>query len=195
MKFLYLLLLLPTIAFAGGPNTDPCDHPVFVPAGCSQPGEQGPPGPQGEQGPPGPQGEQGPPGVDGVDGRDGVVPTEWINEVHYFNDKFRRYLAASEALQIHLPQDQESRLTLGFGSAGNKLGFGLGYAFVNEDGVALTAGFGTSGREYIGKASIGFEFGGERGRTRLTATKYKALLECSYVGGVLEADMKCVKDE
>lgn len=30
---------------------------------------------------------------------------------------------------------------------------------------------------------------------RMTASKYKAQLECAYVGGNLTADLKCVKDE
>jgi hypothetical protein len=72
---------------------------------------------------------------------------------------------------------------------------GIGYAYMLEDdnAAAVTVGLGTSGGDWVGKASFGFEFGGQKNRP-LTATKYKALLECSYVGGVLEGDAKCVKE-
>jgi 2',3'-cyclic-nucleotide 2'-phosphodiesterase (5'-nucleotidase family) len=91
-----------------------------------------------------------------------VVSTEWINEVRYFNEKYSRYLAADQALQVYLPQDQQSRITFGMGRAGSNTGIGMGYAYVNEDGVALTAGIGTSGGETVGRISVGFEFGGDR---------------------------------
>lgn len=205
MKYLIigaLFLLFTPAVFAGG--TDDCSHPNFQEVGCTYPGDQGPPGPagpagpQGEQGPPGPQGEQGPqgiPGPQGPMGPPGPVSTEWIHELRTFDAKYSKYLAASNALQIYLPQDQESRVTFGMGHARSKTGLGVGYAYVNEDGTAFTFGLGISGGETVTKASVGFEFGGERNRPRLTASKYKAQLECSFVGGVLTGDAKCVKDE
>jgi hypothetical protein len=73
---------------------------------------------------------------------------------------------------------------------------GVGYAYMLKDdnAAAVTVGLGTAGGDWVGKASFGFEFGGSKNRP-LTATKYKAFLECSYVGGKLEGDARCVKDD
>jgi len=201
MKLLYLLLLLPGLAFATGGSKD-CDHPRFVEIGCGEvgpqgeQGEQGDRGPRGEQGetgpmgPQGPQGEQGPPGergLAGLNGIDGKVPTEWIKEFHYFEERYSKYIAATEALQIHLPQDQPSRITFGISSVSGMTGIGIGYAFKNEDGQAFTFGLGTANGENVGKASFGFEFGGK-------SSNYVPFNECTYVGGELVLSSRCVKE-
>ena len=206
MKQLLLLafLMLPITAFA----TDDCSHPVFVQVGCGEPGPAGPPGPSGPpgepgepgpQGPPGPEGPPGPAGPPGPQGEPGVVDYErvnrLVNETYYHRlGDFGKTIAASEAIQIHLPQVQDHRVTFGVSSFDGHSGMGIGYAFMNEDAVAFTVGLGTAGGDTVGKASVGFEFGGSKNRP-LTANKYKAYLECSFVGGVLEGDAKCVKDE
>lgn len=200
-----------------------CDHPVFQEVGCSYeriiPGPQGeqgptgpqgpqgpmgpagPMGPQGEQGPMGPQGEQGPAGPMGPMGPPGVVDYEevnkFINNTYYsrFGD-WGKHVAATEAIQIHLPQIQDHRLTLGMSSFDGHAGLGIGYAYMmeSENAAAITVGLGTAGGDWVGKASVGFEFGGAKNRP-LTATRYKAFLECSFVGGKLEGNAECVKDE
>jgi hypothetical protein len=64
-----------------------------------------------------------------------------------------------------LPQGKGSRLTAGVGQSHGETGYGLGYAYKwddREDNLAFTFGVGTSGGEEAYKASIGFEFGGDR---------------------------------
>lgn len=171
-------------------NNGPCSHPVFVTHDCLQeqmpddgqdgangqdgaPGPQGeagpmgPQGPQGEAGPMGPQGPQGPigpqgkPGPRGPQGEPGEVPTDWITEVRTFNSTYAKYLAASNAIQIHLPQDATSRLTLGTAYHDGYTGWGIGYGYRCHDcerDLALTFGIGKSGDEVSAKASIGWEF-------------------------------------
>ena len=73
-------------------------------------------------------------------------------------------------------------------------GIGVGYAWMDEDGVALKAGIGASGDETVAKLGVSFEFG-QKKSAELSATEYKAQLECAYVGGELTADLICVKDE
>lgn len=160
------------------------------------PGPQGPQGPQGEQGPAGPAGPIGPAGPQGEPGIvDYTRVNRLINETNWqrFN-RMSKYVAATEAIQIHLPQQQDHRVTFGLSSFDSTLGAGIGYAYMSEDAVAFTFGLGTAGGYAVGKASIGFEFGGSKNRP-LTATKYKAFLECSFVGGKLEGDARCVRDE
>jgi hypothetical protein len=129
-------------------------------------------------------------GRDGRDGRDGVVPTAWINEVRYNHQRLARYTAASQAVQIYLPQDQYSRVTIGVSKVSSYLGLGIGYAYKNDDGVAFTLGLGNSGSESMGKASVGFEFGGSK--DTFSAADYKAELQCAYVGGELTLTNECV---
>ena len=210
----YIMLAYATQAKA---DNEPCSHPVFQEVGCTyESGEQGPPGPTGPQGdpgpagPPGPQGEPGPQGVPGPQGPQGPMgpagpPGEvnlsevntLINNTYYsrFGD-FGKDVAAMNAIQIHLPQVQDHRVTFGVSSFDGHGGMGIGYAYMMEsdNAAAVTVGLGTAGGDWVGKASVGFEFGGSKNRP-LTASKYKAILECSFVGGVLEGDAKCVRDE
>jgi hypothetical protein len=137
-------------------------------------------------GPPGPAGEV-----------DYTKVNRLIRETYYSRfGKFGKTVAATEAIQIHLPQQQDHRVTFGVSSFDGHAGVGVGYAHMleSDNATAVTIGLGTAGGDWVGKASFGFEFGGSKNRP-LTATKYKALLECSFVGGVLEGDAKCVKDE
>jgi hypothetical protein len=198
---LIALLLVGSNAYAHGNDND-CDHPQFQEVGCTYPGDQGPPGQDGqdgkdgkdgqdgedgEQGPPGPQGPQ---GERGPQGEPGVVDETWIRETLSWQSKWHRYSAASEAIQIHLPQDQYSRVTFGMSRLYGVSGYGLGYAFKNDDGVAVTLGIGTSGSETVGKASIGFEFG-----SRGNKPSHTHKTSCSYIGGKLsmdqDADQQC----
>jgi hypothetical protein len=176
------LVFLFGTAFAG--NED-CDHPRFQEVGCSYSGEQGPPGADGRDGADGQDGADGRDGADGQDGADGidgqdgtngldgqdgidglngkdgrdgidgVVSETWITETRHTFDRYAHYSAAYSAIQIYLPQDKGSRITA------------LGYAYKwddREDSLAFTFGVGTSGGEEAYKASLGFEFGGDRRR-------------------------------
>lgn len=169
LTLLALMISAPAIATDNDDDSDdPCRHPVFVTHEClasqggqdgedGEDGADGEQGPRGEQGPAGPQGPQGEPGRDGIDGKDGVVPTDWYNEL----SRTRSYLAATEAIQIHLPDDATSRVTFGVSHVYNETGFGVGYGYRCHDcerDVALTIGIGTAGGETAGKASIGWEF-------------------------------------
>ena len=188
-----LLALLPTLAFAWG--DDDCSHPRFVEHGCGEMGEQGERGrrgPQGDTGAQGEQGERGEQGIQGetgaqgeqgIQGEPGVVSTKWIDETRTWQNNWYNYSAASEAIQIHLPQEQKSRVTFGMSRAHGTSGYGLGYAYMNKDGVAFTVGLGRSGSESVGKASVGFEFGS----SNKSPVRYIAP-ECSYVGGKLNQE-------
>lgn len=216
MKLLYVLLLLPALAFGGG-NT--CER---NPHYCGEQGEQGDrgrtgsqgeqgergargrTGPQGEQGETGAQGERGETGAQGergltgaqgeqgergLTGAAGVVSTKWIDETRTWQNNWYNYSAANEAIQIHLPQEQKSRVTFGMSRVHGTSGYGLGYAYMNEEGVAFTVGLGKSGGESVGKASVGFEFGG----TDDTSYSSKYAPVCSYVTGELRQEGSCIK--
>jgi hypothetical protein len=172
-KFLLLLFLLPLVAFA-----DRDDECRGNPHHCDgEPGPPGPAGPPGPQGPPGEDGQDGVDGKDGVDGQDGEqgppgeVPMEWItNTNNTFNihnkwiQSYRDSVAAEAAMQVHLPQDQNSRFTLGLSRVNSTSGYAVGYAYMldNERNTALTFAVGVAGDETAAKASFGFEFGGQR---------------------------------
>jgi len=141
---------------------------------CNEPGPPGPPGPQGPpgedgaDGQDGKDGEQGPPGPQGPPGE---VPIEWItNTNNTFNihnkwiQSYRDAAAAEAAMQVHLPQDQTSRITFSGSRINNRSGYGVGYAYMldNERNTALTVAVGFAGDETAVKASVGFEFGGKR---------------------------------
>ena len=145
-----------------------CDHPRFQEVGCTYPGEQGPPGDRGPRGHQGEQGEQGIQGIQGERGRDGEIPNQWITNVNKWYDSAREVAAAQQAIQIHLPQDQRSRITMGLSSVGSTAGVGIGYAYMlrnDEHNGALTIGIGRAGDETAIQGSFGFEFGGDRKMT------------------------------
>lgn len=139
------------------------------------PGEQGPPGEKGDTGPQGPQGEVGPQGEQGEQGPPGEVPEEWltttnttINNNHKLVtnwwDEIRDAAAANAAMQVHLPQDQTSRLTFGVSQVHSTTGIAVGYAYMldNDNNTAFTLAIGTAGDETAVRATAGFEFGGSR---------------------------------
>lgn len=164
MKKLFLIaLLLPFTALADAP----CEHPVFV-TQCQfdglidelagQDGEDGQDGQDGADGADGIDGINGIDGRDGIDGADGVVSTAWINETRSWNTKFNSFLAASDAIQIYLPDDKSSRVTFGASRVHGQTGVGIGYAYKAENTFALTLGLGASHGEKTGKVSVGWEF-------------------------------------
>ena len=71
-----------------------------------------------------------------------------------------RYSLANDAIQMYLPQDKPSRLTIGATAYGGQLGVGLGYAYMvdDESRTAFTFGVGVSHDETAVKGSVGFEF-------------------------------------
>jgi len=71
-------------------------------------------------------------------------------------------MAAVSALDIDLPQDRGHRITATGSRVHGTSGVGLGYAYMNEDGVALKAGFARAGGESVVKVGVSFEFGNER---------------------------------
>lgn len=166
MKTLALaLLLLSTSAFA----TDDCDHPRFLEHGCGYEGEDGADGQDGQDGRDGVDGIDGRDGIDGIngiDGRDGVVSETWITETRNHFETVEHYVAAMNSIQINLPQDSSSRLTLAGSTFRGATGIGLGFAYKmdREDNLAFTVGIGTSGGEQVGTASVGLEFGKKRMR-------------------------------
>lgn len=164
-----------------------------------EPGPMGPQGPQGERGPMGPMGPQGPqgePGKDGKDGKDGEVPTEWINNTtNNFNNVYNRfgvyekYMAASLALDIDLPRDGGHRITATGSNFSGTTGLGIGYAWMDEDGIALKAGVGMSGDEHVYKLGVSWEFG-KRNKidmSRLEPHEHNAT--CVYIDGKLDLEI------
>lgn len=192
---LALLLLISTAAFATGDDDHGCPPGHEHLGSCDNtgpPGPEGPPGPQGEQGPPGADGADGRDGIDGQDGqdgrdgidgidgingiagKDGVVDYTRVNKtIHQNFSRWRHYLAASTAIQIHLPQDSSQRFTLSGSSVDGTSGVGAGYAykFDREDNLSISAGIGSSGGETLGVLSVGFEFGGNRTSDRYDSTE------------------------
>jgi hypothetical protein len=83
---------------------------------------------------------------------------------HKWIQKYRDIAAAEAAMQVHLPQNQTSRLTFGMSRLSSTSGYALGYAYMidNERNTAVTFAVGTAGDETAVKASLGFEFGGTR---------------------------------
>lgn len=163
-----MLIILLAFGCEYAAATPGCDHPNFQGQDCDDDGGNtgppGPPGPPGPVGPPGPQGEQGPPGPQGERGPAGEVPIEWINNVHRLLDQQHQWMAASSALNVHLPQDQTTRLTVNMNRFGSRTGVGLGVAYMLDDDTqtAFTFSVAKSGSESAVAGSLSFEFGGER---------------------------------
>jgi stringent starvation protein B len=65
-------------------------------------------------------------------------------------------------------------------------GLGVGYAYKTDrdDNLAFTIGVGTSGNEQVGKASVGFEFGGSKKRIEIPV--YAAVVVASEPEPVYE---------
>lgn len=166
-----LLALFALPAYATGNGE--CDHPVFQEVGCDYgesgpPGPAGPPGPQGEpgeQGPPGPQGEPGPagpPGPQGPQGEQGPpgeVPTEWIEDTRWRFGRFASDLAVVNVLDADLARVSGSRVTVTGASIHGVDALGLGYSYMNEDGVAVKIAAGIAeGHARALKIGFSFEF-------------------------------------
>lgn len=159
--------LMGTCASADEGNGPPCDHPNFYVKGCDYPelnGEDGEDGQDGEQGPPG---ERGPRGPAGPQGPAGEVPTEWKELLDRRDVQYRNYLAASSVLDIDLPREYGGqRVTLTAASVFGTFGYGIGYSYMDNKGVALRLGFATSANERDGskdheviwKGGISWEF-------------------------------------
>jgi len=214
-NFLLLMIFLSLSALAD-PNHECRDNPSLCAPEPGPPGPAGPPGEDGQDGRNGHDGKDGQDGQDGqdgmdgvdgqdgkdgIDGKDGVVPNEWLNVTNtsirnnydIANKWYRqaRDVAAAQAsVQVYLPQDQKSRLTIGMGHARDTTGIGIGYAYMIDDErrSALTVGVGHAGSETVISGSFGFEFGGSR---TPALPSYKQELECAYRDGVLLPDGTC----
>jgi len=167
LGFLMVVFLTMLSAPSWATDWDDCDHPRFLEKGCGYEGTDGADGADGADGVDGTDGADGIDGVDGRDGRDGVdgeVPTEWLIETRHWYKEIREAAAATAAMQVHLPQDQKSRLTASMSSVAGSTGVGLGYAYMfdNERNSALTVAVGFAGSETAIAGSFGFEFGGKR---------------------------------
>lgn len=125
------------------------------------PGEDGKDGSDGIDGMDGADGAQ---GIQGIRGLDGIVPTEWRTETHNWYREIRDVVAAQMAMQVYLPQDQKSRLTVAMSRVSNTTGLGIGYAYMidNDYNSAFTIAVGQAGGETAVSGSFGFEFGGNR---------------------------------
>jgi hypothetical protein len=173
------LLGLVNSAMAGGPDNDePCSHPNFVTHECldslaldgadgidgvdgvdgadGMSGLRGPVGPTGATGaigPEGPAGQPGPRGPAGPRGVDGTVSSQWYNDI-------RGHFAATAAAQVHLPQDKNSRLTIGTARVMGRTGIGVGYAYraSDEGRTAFTLALGRSNGAKVVQLGISVEF-------------------------------------
>jgi hypothetical protein len=89
--------------------------------------------------------------------------TKLIDESYSYRfGRFTDYMAASAALDIDLPQDRGHRLTATGTRVDGRSGVGFGYAYMNEDGVAMKAGIARAGDENIVKVGVSFEFGNRK---------------------------------
>jgi len=151
-----------------------CDHPVFQVQGCSYPtdgggvdGQDGQDGQDGEQGPPGPAGPPGPQGPQGPKGDPGEVDYAEVNrliieQTSYSFSKMNSFLAASSVLDAPLPLSYgKSRLSFQGASVWGTMALGMGYSYVDEDGIGLQFAYGTSSgqdSDQVIKLGISVEF-------------------------------------
>ena len=151
-----------------GPSGPPGEPGPAGPPGPSgppgEPGPAGPPGPQGPPGEPGPAGPPGPQGPQGPQGEPGVVDynkvTSLIDESYSYRfGRFTDYMAAVSALDIDLPRDEGHRITATGSKVHGTTGVGIGYAYMDDKGVAFKAGIARAGDENIVKVGVSFEFG------------------------------------
>lgn len=181
MKALWITLVLALAGpvWADGPDGDePCSHPNFVTHECLDSldfdgtdgidgvdgvdgadgmsglrGPEGPVGATGAMGPEGPRGERGPEGSAGTDGKDGTVPTSWYNDI-------AGHMAATSAMQVFLPQDKNSRLTIGTSRIMGRTGVGVGYAYRTDDEskTAFTLALGRANGAKVVQLGVSVEF-------------------------------------
>ena len=151
-----------------GPSGPPGEPgPAGPPGPSGPPGEPGPAGPPGPQGPPGEPGPAGPPGPQGPQGEPGVVDynkvTSLIDESYSYRfGRFTDYMAAVSALDIDLPRDEGHRITATGSKVHGTTGVGIGYAYMDDKGVAFKAGIARAGDENIVKVGVSFEFGNRK---------------------------------
>lgn len=171
-----LWLALSSIVWAGGPDNDePCSHPNFVTHECldsldldgedgsdGTDGIDGVDGVDGSRGDVGLRGETGPAGADGVagvrgrmgpSGPPGTVPNAWYNDI-------AGHMAATSAMQVYLPQDKNSRLTLGTSRVMGRTGIGFGYAYraTDEGKTAFTLALGRANGAKVVQLGVSVEF-------------------------------------
>lgn len=184
MKTLWIVMLLALsgLTYADGPDGDePCSHPNFVTHECLDSldldgtdgtdgidgvdgvdgadgdvglrGPEGPVGATGAIGPEGPRGKRGPEGSAGTDGKDGTVPRAWYDDI-------RGHMAATSAMQVFLPQDKNSRLTIGTSRVMGRTGVGVGYAYrANDEGkTAFTLALGRANGAKVVQLGVSVEF-------------------------------------
>src|SRR5210317_39949 len=136
------------------------------PGPAGPPGEPGPAGPPGEPGPAGPPGPMGPPGPQGEPGGQ-LTQTEitrLIDESHeYRYGKWASDLAVVNVLDADLARESGSRVTFTGASIGGRDALGVGYSYMNENGVAVKVAAGVAeGHARALKVGFSFEFGGEK---------------------------------
>jgi hypothetical protein len=160
-----------------GPPGDPGPAgPPGEPGPVGPPGEPGPAGPPGEPGEPGPAGPPGPMGPQGPQGEPGgqftqTEITRLIDESHeYRYGKWASDLAVVNVLDVDLARESGSRVTLTGASIAGRDAVGIGYSYMNEDGVALKVAAGVAeGHARAIKVGFSFEFGGpEKARIDLS---------------------------
>lgn len=168
-----IFMALSSVVWAGGDKDCPyghqhqgsCQGPPGADGEDGQDGTDGIDGRDGKDGADGIDGRDGRDGIDGLNGLDGIVDYTTINRnLNNETARWRHWLAAQSAIQIHLPQDSSQRLTLSGSTVDGTGGVGLGYAykFDRDDNLAISAGIGSSGDEQVGVLAVGFEFGGSR---------------------------------
>jgi hypothetical protein len=70
-----------------------------------------------------------------------------------------RYLAATTSLDIDLPQNGHHRLSLMGSNVSGTTGVGVGYAYKDDDGVALKLGLATAGQDTtVVQVGVSWEF-------------------------------------
>jgi len=92
-------------------------------------------------------------GADGRDGRDYQGPS-----YRDMRSEFTDFIAASSAIQMHLPQHKTSRVTANLIHVGGSTGVGFGYARKYGEDSDVTFGVGTSGGKHVVQFGISGEF-------------------------------------
>ena len=98
----------------------------------------------------------------GPPGKDGLSPAVFENQTEEFIYRFNRYekyMAAEAALDIDLPQLGNHRLSFMGANVSGSEGIGLGYAYRDENGIALKLGIATAGQSVtVTKLGVSWEF-------------------------------------
>lgn len=125
-------------------------------------GPRGPTGPMGGVGPKGDKGDRGDKGRDGIDGRNGKDGRDGLDyagpSYRTMREEFSHFIAASSAIQVHLPRTSTNRATANVIYVDGTAGVGFGYARSLDENSDLTFGVGTSGGEYVFQLGVSGEF-------------------------------------